>query len=211
MTMNNNNNRRRRKHLSASDRLLWQRVTTSVTPMHPEGEAFNQEDLVPHVPEPTPAEINAAKKAKAEAKVHVSSAALRAPKPAVPSIPPLVTMHRRERKKVTKVGGRTIDGRLDLHGYTQQQAHDRLRGFLHHAQVSGYSLVLVITGKGSRAKGFSFGDDRGVLRRMVPHWLSAPDFRQLVLGFEEAHLTHGGEGAIYVQIRKRRNSSRDYS
>jgi DNA-nicking Smr family endonuclease len=63
------------------------------------------------------------------------------------------------------------------------------------------SFVLVITGKG-RA---SIADpERGVLRRQVPHWLGLPEFRSLVIGFEEAHIGHGGEGALYVRVRRAR-------
>jgi DNA-nicking Smr family endonuclease len=57
--------------------------------------------------------------------------------------------------------------------------------------------VLVITGKGGRSDGA-----RGVLRRQVPQWLGLPEFRAYVVGFEDAHVAHGGEGALYVRIRK---------
>ena len=60
--------------------------------------------------------------------------------------------------------------------------------------------MLVITGKGVA------GDaERGVLRRQVPQWLALPEFRTLVVGFEEAHIGHGGEGALYVRIRRARS------
>jgi DNA-nicking Smr family endonuclease len=59
--------------------------------------------------------------------------------------------------------------------------------------------VLVITGKGRTSAAAS---ERGVLRRQVPLWLSLPEFRSLVVGFEEAHIGHGGEGALYVRIRR---------
>jgi DNA-nicking Smr family endonuclease len=43
-----------------------------------------------------------------------------------------------------------------------------------------------------------------VLRRVVPHWLRLPELRALVLGFEEAAPQHGGAGALYVRLRRRR-------
>ena len=94
-----------------------------------------------------------------------------------------------------------IEGRLDLHGYKLVEAKDRLLHFLERAQAYGKSLVLVITGKGSFAPK---GAERGVLKREVPMWLSQPDFRLLVIGFEEAASTHGGAGALYIRVRKRR-------
>jgi hypothetical protein len=72
-------------------------------------------------------------------------------------------------------------------------------GFLQRAHSDGLNFVLVITGKG-RATGAD--PERGVLRRQVPQWLSLPEFRSLVVGFEEAHVGHGGEGALYVRIRR---------
>ncbi|MDB5609920.1 MAG: mismatch repair protein MutS [Bradyrhizobium sp.] len=84
---------------------------------------------------------------------------------------------------------------------TQTRAHRALAGFLQRAHSDGLTFVLVITGKGRTT-----GDEseRGVLRRQVPQWLSLPEFRTLVVGFEEAHIGHGGEGALYVRIRRSR-------
>jgi DNA-nicking Smr family endonuclease len=71
--------------------------------------------------------------------------------------------------------------------------------FLQAAQRDGAKFVLVITGKGARAQ-----DERGVLKRQVPLWLKLPEFRAYVVGFEEAHIGHGGEGALYVRLRRAR-------
>jgi DNA-nicking Smr family endonuclease len=60
--------------------------------------------------------------------------------------------------------------------------------------------VLVITGKGGRGEG-----ERGILKRQVPQWLSLPEFRALIIGFEQAHVTHGGEGALYIRVRRTRH------
>ena len=76
-----------------------------------------------------------------------------------------------------------------------------MRRFLHDASENGYALVLVITGKGRTA---GPGAERGLLKRMVPEWLGLPEFRSVVVGFEEAHITHGGAGALYVRVRKNR-------
>lgn len=102
-------------------------------------------------------------------------------------------------------GQTRAEGTLDLHGLTQAQAHARLSGFLHRAQASGHGLVLVITGRGRAGEG-THDETRGVLRRMVPHWLSLPEFRTVVLGFQEAGTRQGGAGALYVRLRRRRGA-----
>jgi DNA-nicking Smr family endonuclease len=85
---------------------------------------------------------------------------------------------------------------LDLHGLDQDRARQTLIGFVRRAHEDGWRAVLIITGKGSR------GD--GVLRRMTPEWLSDPAIRGLVSGVSEAHRTHGGGGALYVALKRRR-------
>lgn len=114
--------------------------------------------------------------------------------------PPLAPLGRRERSQLSR-GRKEIDGRLDLHGMTQTKAHRVLLNFLHHAHASGMTFVLVITGKGRTVGPES---ERGVLRRQVPQWLGLPEFRGFVVGFEEAHIGHGGGGALYVRVRRAR-------
>jgi DNA-nicking Smr family endonuclease len=100
-------------------------------------------------------------------------------------------------------GRETIDARLDLHGMTQSQAHTALLSFLHRAQASDVRLALVVTGKGTGKSARETPSERGVLRRSVPMWLSQPDFRRFVVSFEEAHPSHGGQGALYLRLRRR--------
>jgi DNA-nicking Smr family endonuclease len=87
-----------------------------------------------------------------------------------------------------------IEARLDLHGLSQAQAHERLTAFLALAQQRGNRCVLLITGRGVR--------HGGTLRAMVPRWLDEPPNRLRVLAYAEAHLRHGGEGALYVLLRR---------
>ena len=91
-----------------------------------------------------------------------------------------------------------IEGRVDLHGMTQEEAYSLLFSFLHRAHANGVRYVLVITGKGS-----SSGGD-GVLKRSVPAWLSTPAFRMLVSSHDHAARHHGGGGALYVRLRRTR-------
>ncbi len=69
---------------------------------------------------------------------------------------------------------------------------------MHRSQDNGAKTVLVITGKG----GAGSGNERGVLKRQVPMWLALPEFRGLVVGFSDAAIGHGGEGALYVRVRR---------
>ena len=82
------------------------------------------------------------------------------------------------------------------------EAHGALLHFLASRQARGARVVLVITGKGAR-NGDPFAE-RGVLKRMVPLWLGLPEFRSLVVGFESAAIGHGGEGALYITLRRSR-------
>jgi DNA-nicking Smr family endonuclease len=103
-----------------------------------------------------------------------------------------------------------IDDVLDLHGLTQEAAHHRLRGFLMGSHADGLKMVLVITGKGGgRSDGgadhWSGGAaPRGVLRRSVPMWLDEPELRAIVVSYSSAGVRHGGEGALYIRLRKPR-------
>ncbi|TIX75578.1 MAG: DNA mismatch repair protein MutS, partial [Mesorhizobium sp.] len=100
-------------------------------------------------------------------------------------------------EKLSK-GRLPIEGRVDLHGLSQDEAYSLLFSFLHRAHAGGIRYVLVITGKGS-----SSGGD-GILRRAVPAWLSTPAFRPLVSSHDHAARNHGGSGARYVRLRRGR-------
>ena len=105
-----------------------------------------------------------------------------------------------DKSTLTKIkrGDMPIDGRLDLHGLTQARAHAALDRFADQAVARGARTLLVITGKG-------VGGD-GVLRQMMPRWLVAGPHATRVLRVEPAHAKHGGSGAWYVYLRRRRDS-----
>lgn len=131
------------------------------------------------------------------------------PPPTKPSRPavPLAEFDRRAVRQISS-GRMAIDARLDLHGQRLKEARANLRAFLLACQARGARTVLVITGKGGSAgeddhlAGALGEPQRGVLRRSVPQWLSAPELRSVVLSFTTASIRHGGEGALYVQLRK---------
>lgn len=95
-----------------------------------------------------------------------------------------------------------IEGRLDLHGLSQARAHTALRRFVNTAWQASLRSILVITGKGNRAD-----DGVGILRSSVPLWLNEPDLRPKVLSFTYAQPRDGGEGALYLLIRRHRVGS----
>ncbi len=103
------------------------------------------------------------------------------------------------------------EARIDLHGMTEAMAHNALLSFLRTARRGGVRLVLVITGKGVRAQDpyapFDLEGEsraRGVLKLMVPRWLREPDFAELIADHRSAHIRHGGSGALYVYLKKKR-------
>ena len=180
--------------LSPEDRDLWGKVAKTLTPLHPDRAKALEEEL-------TKATEAAPRK---PVKSQQTATAISAPSPAKqPQAPlPLHQLEHRYRRKIVR-GVTAIDARIDLHGLTQFQAHDRLLGFLYQAQARRHRVVLVITGKGGGPER-AYMDERGVLRRMVPQWLAMPDLRSVVIGYEQAHPSHGGAGALYVRIRKKR-------
>ena len=93
-------------------------------------------------------------------------------------------------------GREAVAARIDLHGLTQDAARAALARFIVRSAGEGWRAVLVITGKG-------VGGD-GVLRRRVPDWLAEPPIRAHIAGVSEAHRRHGGEGALYVALKRRR-------
>jgi len=178
---------KRRRGLSYEDRVLWTTVTKAVKPLHARGPRTpDDDDTAAEEPKAAPA-LSARRAAKA-------SAAAAGLGPQKPPAPALSTLGRRMKQRVAR-GKEAIDARLDLHGYTQDEAHGALLRFLRMANARDARLVLVITGKGR-------GGEPGVLRRQVPYWLALPEFRALVIGFEDAAIAHGGEGALYVRVRR---------
>ena len=225
--------RRRARALREEERRLWEQVAASVTPLDRGRPDRGAPDAVAEPPAAAPVEAApppppppSPPRAKRAAPPPEPEAApgpgptrrglagwMRAaaarhrdnPESMVTPRPPaLAPLDDRTRRRLVR-GALPIDERLDLHGLTQDAAHAALRRFLHGARARGARLVLVITGKGKPGGSAFEQHERGVLRRSVPHWLGDPGLRDLVVGFEEAHLAHGGSGAIYVRLRRRRD------
>jgi DNA-nicking Smr family endonuclease len=181
---------RRRRDLSEEERALWESVARHTKPLRKKHRAEKPEAALPDTQARVAAKSSALPKSLPPAGL---------PRMQKPAVPPLAPLGRRERSQLSR-GRKEIEARLDLHGMTQTRAHRALSGFLQRAHLDGLTFVLIITGKGKMGA----ESERGVLRRQVPQWLSQPEFRTLVVGFEEAHIGHGGEGALYVRIRRSR-------
>jgi len=178
-----------------NDAALWARVAQTATPLKKKNRVTQV--ATPRKPAQSP-------KAKLSAKAEAKS--LEAPKPPRPSHAPHTGLDRQTARKLEK-GALAVEARLDLHGMRQRDAHIALRTFLKWAQGKDYRHVLVITGKGSaREERTSFYEEeaRGVLRQAVPHWLSHGDLAPLIVSFAEAPRRLGGEGALYVRLRRTR-------
>jgi DNA-nicking Smr family endonuclease len=179
---------RGRRTVTPDEIRLWAQVAKTVEPLG--GQRLPE--LEPET-EPT----TKSKAVAAPPTVSISTAVKARPAKA----PPLAAIDRRMFSRVSR-GTLEIDERLDLHGMTQHAAHGLLSRFLRQAQADGARLVLVITGKGRPAAEPGLGEERGVLRRAVPTWLSAAEMRPFVVGFGESAQPHGGSGALYVRIRR---------
>jgi DNA-nicking Smr family endonuclease len=177
-----------------SDAELWARVARSAKPLHK--------------PRPAPAAQSPKPRAKPTAKESVSEAK---PVPkAQPKPAPTARGGALDRQTARRLerGLTAVEARLDLHGMRQREAHAALRKFLKWARSKDYRHVLVITGKGAEpdiGRPFYAEDARGVLRAAVPHWLAAPDLAPLIVSYAEAPRRLGGEGALYVRLRKARS------
>ena len=178
----------RRDDLSPDDRRIWARVAGSVTPRKPKKAAL----VIPGV-------------AVVDPPAAPLPRGLARPRPAAPAWSPPVVAPPRPRGHPEELEPRRqrrlsrerdpIEARIDLHGYGRFQAQDALTAFLMGAQARGYRSVLVVTGQGRRG-------GTGVIRASVHEWLQAPALRGVVSGFAAAARHHGGDGALYVTIRR---------
>lgn len=182
--------------LSREDRILWNRVAETTTPTSKKKGQFLKHEMQKLMDAAAQgAQVNKAPSmlVKPPATVPELSASLR--KAGLQSSP----IEERIARKLAR-GRQAIDARIDLHGMTQDRARVALLDFLNKAQQANHRIVLVITGRGMGGQ--------GVLRTNVPRWLSLPAFSRFVNGHRESHVSHGGEGALYVRIRKPAQRSR---
>ncbi|MFQ6546892.1 Smr/MutS family protein [Aestuariibius sp. 2305UL40-4] len=192
---------RKPRNLSPEERALWESVARRATPLEKARSALPEPKAVA-----ASARTRSAEAATAIPPFEIGSktngATVRtdlAPSVSDRLATAPVQMDRKAFRKMSR-GKLDPDARIDLHGMTLDEAHPALISFILSEQARGSRLVLVITGKG-RARA---PEQRGVLRRQVPHWLRMAPVGQAVLEIREAHLKHGGSGAFYVYLRRSR-------
>jgi len=190
---------KRGKSESPLDAALWHRIAESIEPL-------------PRRAKRKAVKIEVAAKPPAE-KIATTT---KPPKPAkapaaAKKIPPLPELsHGRapgldaSSHEKLKRGRMKIEGRIDLHGYTLEAGHKALADFIQRAYERELRTIIVITGKGVGKSGD--GEARATLRQSVPRWLNEPALRKRILAFSQAQPQHGGSGALYVLLKRRRES-----
>jgi len=181
------------RKLTDEERALWDNLRRSVRPLSEKrvkrGKGEGPSAKAPATEKPQPAPPPARKPASSQPTTP----------PAKPG-PALAPLEERTRRRLAR-GLAEVEARIDLHGMRQERAFHALVAFLKKAQARGDRVVLVVTGKGRAGE-----EGRGVLRQQVPAWLSRSDLRDLVVGWGEASRRHGGGGALYVRVRRRREA-----
>ncbi|TWB38142.1 Smr/MutS family protein [Nitrospirillum pindoramense] len=188
----------RQRRAPTSDEIrLWREVMRDAAPLRRSG-ALPPPPPAPPVAEPPPTPSPAPASVKPPVK----------PVPAPLAHPPLVFgaragLDRRTDDRLRR-GQLVIDGRLDLHGMTQAEAHGALNAFVVRAHREGRRTLLIITGKGSGGTHLGTDREKGILRVAVPRWLAEAPLRPLVLAIRHAQPQHGGGGALYVLLKRQR-------
>lgn len=183
-----------RRPLSEEEKKLWSTVTRDVKPIHNVTETIPEDKSFP------------VSRAVSRKKITTGHFTIRTiPEGRDISPPPRVDHNWQQKLRRGRV---PVEGKIDLHGMTQDRAYRALTGYIHRARASGKRVILVVTGKGGPKRDLAdlslrdFETRRGILRDQVPNWLSSGELRLSVVSFFSANREHGGEGAFYVILRK---------
>ena len=183
--------------LSPEEAALWARVAKSVTPL-PGRSAPPEAEPEPAMPgAPIAADSPRSKRVKG-----------RVPPPSAPRVPSSATPAPTglDSHWERRLGRATFQPEftLDLHGHTLDQAYHRLNAGLAQARAMGARLVLLITGKPRFAEAADRGQERGAIRAKILDWLAAGSHRSAIAAIRKAHRRHGGEGALYIVLKRER-------
>ncbi|WP_404400932.1 Smr/MutS family protein [Pelagibacterium halotolerans] len=182
---------------------LWRAVGKTVNPI-PHRKTSDPKTLLDELD----AALNArgkSEKADRDAAPRIAPAPMPSARPVISAArPPVDKPIEPGLKKRLERGHLPIDATLDLHGLTQDEAQAALHRFIPARAARGDRTILVITGKGLKKTGYLQIEQKGVLRSMVPVWLKAPELAPFIAGVDRAHQSHGGEGALYVRLKRKR-------
>lgn len=205
--------RAQQRLLTPEDEALWSSVARTLEPVRKKGRVHKSAEREAKVQSsagaPLPSGLQKTLEKAVTEKEKPTAAASPVRTERMP--PPVAEFDRRQVRRLAR-GRAEVEARLDLHGMRATEAYGALRAFLFACYARGQRSLLIITGKGNgaglRDRPFELHDqgDRGVLRRNVPMWLSQPELRTIIHSFTQAHSRHGGEGALYVQLRRARRA-----
>ena len=190
-----------KRPVSGKERQLWKTVIDDVRPLSENKESGNRKSTQENP--------------QTESESEPSSAPKKPPLRRSPPPSPLATdmggrgtgeMAAVDRRLAARLrrGQLPLEGELDLHGFKQSQARSALDAFIEDAAHDGRRCLLVVTGKGERAGVEKGWRGSGVLREAVPSWLNDPANRDQILAFCHAQPRHGGDGALYVLLKRKR-------
>lgn len=203
--------------ISPEDRALWERTIRDAVPLEPARRKLAGEtrpapvdpetgSAPPIEPDPGPPPFRRSLRPTGSGKPPPVSLDLADHAPAPPGRPE-PGLDRRNAERLRR-GERAPDGRIDLHGMTAERAHRALDRHIGAALARGERLVLVITGKGGKPRSQDdapfMREGEGVLRQQAPRWLRTGPHAGNIVGIYQAHPRHGGAGAFYVYLKKRR-------
>ncbi|HEX2840677.1 Smr/MutS family protein [Hyphomicrobium sp.] len=195
----------RRRHLTNEDEALWEHTASTLKPLKGKKGRHHASASELEAAQPFAPQTKSGK--KSEGSTGTGKPHAKPPLPAQAASRAVPDLNAFERKAARKLrqGQFEIEARIDLHGMRQHEAHAALRRFLMSCFGRGFRWVLVITGKGTPQRARNDDDfgmsERGVLRKNVPMWLAEPELRAVVVSYTTAAIPHGGEGALYVQLR----------
>jgi len=184
--------------LSDEERAAWKRLASTVSPLHP---PRRDEEEHPTDGGGAPARSSVTRP--------LQSPRLPLKHAAAPHASPAPKGE--DRQTLDSTWDRTLargkaqpDFTLDLHGLALDAAHARLGSGLTQAKAMGARLVLVVTGKPRPVEAADRGERRGAIRAKILDWLAAGAHGADIAAIRKAHPRHGGEGALYIVLRRRR-------
>ncbi|MDX2113952.1 MAG: Smr/MutS family protein [Alphaproteobacteria bacterium] len=172
------------RQLTPEENKLWKQLTEQVVPLRAPLDEEEEE-----APLPKPA-------LKKRSSIRVRERIERPPEvKALLTTGSTTALDKRNAERFRK-GEMALEAMLDLHGMTYEKANAALARFIETSYMRQKRALLIITGKGTRGE--------GVLKSALPGWLNHDDIRPMVLAVSPAKAKHGGSGAYYVLLKRKR-------